>query len=142
MPSSVLRKANKTLFPGFPDLGTVAHGGLFAVADNGSLYKIGYLIKFFQLCIIRCEVLIKRVVLIRRIDHVVHAYGRAHGFELSEAHAVFEDIHELIFYPALLEIALSLFGVKAFRLAENLYIHARQTSVITGRIIGLRRVVL
>ena len=39
------------LFPGLPDLGTIAHSGLLAVADNGCFYKVWYLKKLIQLSI-------------------------------------------------------------------------------------------
>ena len=45
--SSFLINNSICSFPGFPDVGTVSHGGVFPVADNGGLEELRMLQQFF-----------------------------------------------------------------------------------------------
>ena len=111
------------LFPCFPDVRAVAHSGLLTVSDDRRLYEVWHLIELIKLCLRRREVLEKRIILIGGVGHCVQPYSIFDGIQLSPAHAIFQDIYELILYPAFLEITLGLFRIKALALAEYLNIH-------------------
>ena len=125
-PSS-LRFHRARLFPAFPHLGLVAHGGLLAVAHDGLHENMLVFQQFFHARIgrdvleQRQQVLILGLGVNERLD-AAGALGYAR--ELALAHALFLEVDELIINAALLEPALGLLRVEALLGAKNLNVHA------------------
>ncbi len=101
------------VFPVLPDLGGVADGGLFAVADDGGFYKTRVLKELAEFILVIGEILQQGVVRRLLVHHSLKTHGAPHTRELAAAHAVAVDIYVLVLDPALLEVPLGLLGVKA-----------------------------
>lgn len=112
------------LFPGLPDVGTIAHGGLFSIADNGGTDGLGVVQQVLQLLAIVGVIAQGFGIRVLGVDEVIHTSHRpGHILQLPGAHAKPGQVHKLELHPALLEIALGLLGVKTFVFAVDLNVH-------------------
>ena len=122
-PLRAFRLQGGYLVPILPNLGGIAHGGLFPVADNGSAQQFRTIHKFLQLVLIIRQVPDQRRVRMIPIDQGLQAYRAADTGELSPADAVFAQIDALYLDAPLFKLALCLFGIKAFAGAKALNVH-------------------
>lgn len=111
------------LLPFCPYIRLIADGCLLSVTDYRRFYKPRTFKQLFKLCICRCKILYKRIVLIGSVQHIIKTNGIFDGVKFASAHAEFHNIDELILYPTLFKIALGFFCVKAFTFSENLNVH-------------------
>ncbi len=116
------------LFPAFPDLGVVAHGGLPAVADDGGAEQGGVLQKLFQLILLIGQIVQQRCVRVPGVDESLQTHCGLDTGQLTPTHAVFFQVNCLKLNAPLFEPTLCLFGIEAFGLAKNLNVHDRTPS--------------
>ena len=100
--------------PVLPDVRTETDSGLLAVSHDGSFNKRGILQKLFLNVFVISQIFDELIAPGFFVNHGLKPHGAFDAVKLATAHTVADKVDTLEFYTALLEIALGLFGVKAF----------------------------
>ena len=105
---------NMLSVPVFPDVRAETDGGFPAVSYDGRFNERGVLQKLFLNVLVISQIFDKLIAPGFFVNHGLKPHGAFDAVKLAAAHTVADKVDALEFYTALLEIALGLFGVKAF----------------------------